>query len=189
MLRLFFTSSIFVLIVFSVNVKAQNTEEISELTPFIEWCEKVSKDKEKKDCKSKNIFPKNYFKDNIIDDFEQINFTDNYEIKKLENGESIVSIKIITTYNEFVFEDVGEKPRANIRYFCRIISKDKKFDSVFEDLSILTSDLQEIVKNKNQIINYQKSFKLPKGKYSILFMINDRLSGNRGIKTFKLEIK
>lgn len=181
------------------SVNAQTSEKTSELTPYSEWLEKKIEQ-----YKNTNVIfiVKKPFSKKIKDFFvkrrifgdksETLKFSEKLKNKTLENGERVVSIIVETSDKDVAFEDVGGKPTARIRYFGRIISKKKNFDRVFEDFLVLTSDLERLLNmtdTTEKKTRFQKSFNLPKGKYSFSLIVTDWVAGIRGTRKFKLEIK
>jgi hypothetical protein len=182
MLRSLITSLILVLIVFSVNVKAQSTDEISELKPYSEWLEKKRIESERN-----NPRPVEYMIS--FGPPQKLKTKFNLVILSTQSEENITSIAFTTPIKEIVFEDIERIPTSRIRYFGRITSNDKKFDRVFEFFSILTRNLDELKKINSQATIFKKSFRLQKGKYRFEFIITDVKSGNYRVKSFKMEIK
>jgi hypothetical protein len=169
--------SIVVLLTFLLNVKAQISEEVSKLTPYSTWLQKQSNETKK----VRNIDYVVFIKPSRI----RIKFET--ETKTLKTGQNVVSITAKTTTDEIVFQDVDKKVLAQLNYFGRIISKDKIIDGVFEEQKSVEVTVENLT-NSFPVI-FEKTFELPKGKYTLYFRVTDVFSGNYTIKKIKFEIK
>jgi hypothetical protein len=169
--------SIVVLLTFLLNVNAQTSEQTSELTPYSIWLQKQYDETKKIRNADYVVFIK------------PVRIKIKFEIatKMLKTGKNAVSITAETTADEIVFQEVGEKVSARLDYFGRIISKDKTMDGVFEE----RKDVEVKVENPTNYfpVFFEKTFELPKGKYTFYFRVTDVFSGNYTVKKTKFEIK
>jgi hypothetical protein len=188
MTKFFFTSFLLLFTFFSLNVKAQNLEEVSELMPYSEWLEQKRIEQEQINEQNKRIIGADSISVKIK--YRKIkNFIVDVKTEVSQINENIVTVKFTTPIKELIFEDVAGKPTSRFRYYGRIISKDKKFDKVFDDSTTLIYKVEELFNGIENSTTFKKTFKLPQGKYKLIFMLKDKYSGISKIKTFKLEIK
>lgn len=166
-------------LIFCLNAKTQDTEVFGELIPYSKWLAKIEEENKKIDC---------IISDDPSMKFEKLNVSFGFEIRTLQNNENIVVIQAQTNSKELVFMERSDgETVSRIRFFGRITSKDNKFDRIFEEfmpISITREKLQEFFP-----VNYQRAFKLPKGKYTLNFAISDVMTGNTVKRKHKFEIK
>lgn len=159
-----------------LSVKAQETIKTIKLIPYIEWL--AIKEKEDRGICG---FGEEILKPKKLNaDFKVTN-------QNLLNDENIIAIEIQTNSKDLIYQDISGLGTAMMRYFVRIMSKDRKFDSVSED--ILTIDeipINIISKSPPKAfpVYYRRIFKLPKGKYTFNFFVD-----NRGLNEIKKKIK
>lgn len=170
---------IILVLILSGNIKAQENSIFGELIPYTKW---LADDWEK----NKNIHGES---------FKPKKFKANFKIKTevLENQEDALIVEIETSSDDLEYVDRGGIMTSMMRYFGRITSKDFKFDSAFEDIikinEIPAGKWTEIFSNiKKSPVIYRRSFKLPKGKYTINLAIDNRGS-KEARKKIRFEIK
>lgn len=170
-----YLSAIFLILFFFSNINAQETVTFGELTPYTKWLANEIE-------RNKGIHG---------EFFKSRKFNANFKIKTevMEGQEDAVIVKIETSSDDLDYFDKGGIMTSMMRYFGRITSTDFKFDSAFEEIikikEIPADKWTEIFPNlKTSSVIYQRAFKLPKGKYTVNFAID-----NRGSKEAKKKIK
>jgi hypothetical protein len=174
---------IFLSLIFVLNFKAQDSEQISQLMPV----HKPTKAELKKIDK---LIKKSGWKDIVCvlttdDDFLEIAL--GVENKILSNGKKVSIIKMRLNSNSLFFKETEKgESLASINIFGRIISTDEKINGRFEEgiNFVLTKDQ----KSKLDFLPYQKMFELSEGKYKLSFVVRDTQTGFIGMKVVTFEV-
>lgn len=172
---------IFLTLNFFLKFNAQESEVINQLKP----------------CPTPPKLTKAEIKElkRINRDVEYIDYGDPIEIfvgietKILSSEKTAGIIKFQTNSYELTWTNADEKGIlvARLNFFFRITSIDKKFDSCFEE-KFRYSFKEDEVKKKIPIL-YQKVFELPRGVYTLDFLVRDIETGKTGTQKLKFEIK
>lgn len=163
------------------NLKAQDTTEAGKLIPYKEWLAKIEEQNKRIVCII-GYFPK---------PDEKLNAVIKVEDKTLQNSENVTAIEIQTESKDLLYLDDGKTGTAMMRYFVRITSKDRKFDSISEEILTIDEIPTDVMLKslpKTFPVYYRRTFKLPKGKYTFDFLADNRGSG-RLKKKIKFEVR
>jgi len=131
----------------------------------------------------------------IEKDFEYIVFGEPIKIfvgiesKILANEKTAGKIKFQTNSYELVWTDFGEKGFlvTKLHFFIKISSMNEKNDRCFEE--IIRINLKEGEVKKDGPILFQTVFELPKGNYTLFFLVRDIESGKTGTNSINFEVK
>ncbi|MBX7174756.1 MAG: hypothetical protein K1X72_27520 [Pyrinomonadaceae bacterium] len=171
---------IFTIFLFStlfLNVKAQDSVEISQLKPV----QKLTKAKLKK---LKKLSGDSY--DPF--DIQTIDLSVQIETKILSNGKKVSVIKAEFKSNSLFFKGIDkEESVASVNTFGKITSNDKNIEGIFEDAVNFVLTKEQI--GKLETLFYQKTFELPEGKYKLQFFVKDTQTGIGGLRSVNFEIK
>jgi len=162
--------TICLLLSFFVTTKAQDSGIFGELIPYTKWLAKIQE-------KNKGIVC-------IIDSKpkpEKLNISFGIETKTLQNTETVAVIKMGAKSNELIYLERDGKLISETRFWGRIMSKDKKFDYVFEEIIPVTIEMNQM--DKIFPVVFQRFYNLPKNKYTINLFANDVASGWEQRKT------
>jgi hypothetical protein len=170
---------VFLSLIFCLNIKAQDSEEISQLLPC---------PIQPKPTKSELKWIKKHSGD-IIDPSAPVEIFVGIENRILPNGKKVSLIKSQTSSYELVWTDFGEKGFlvSKLNFFIKISSKITKNENCFKEIVRLSFNEEEV--KKNIPILYQKSFELSEGKYTLVFLIRDIETGKTGLQKMNFEVK
>lgn len=172
----FYLSIILLTLTFFLNINAQDSEEISQLTPI----RKPTKTELKKNEKLSNKSYDPYIGE-IIDVSLEV------EPKILSNGKRVSAIKAGFSTNSLLFKKTenGEL-NASLNIFLKIFSNDKKINGTFEETVNFSITKEQLDKSKS-LFHWQQ-FELPEGKYSLILFVRDSQIGVVGYKNLKFEV-
>ncbi len=158
------------------NIKAQDSLEISQLTP-VRKPTKAELKKQKKLSKV-NVCP---LGSDIIEVSVEI------ETKILSNGKKVSVIKAVLKSNELFFKETEKSETlASVNIFGRVTSTDKKVEGIFEDA--VNFNLKKEQSNNPTPLFYQKIFELPERKYKLQFAVRDTQTGIIGVRSINFEV-
>lgn len=167
---------IFLSLVFVLSIKAQDSTEVSQLTPC-----PVPRQLTKSELKK--------IKDQIIHIFpsEPLKIFVGIEPIILPNEKRASLIKSQMNSYEVVFQDMNNGDfQGRFNFFIRISSIDKRTDGCFEEKRNFTLKKDEI--GRKVWLNYNKLFELPKDKYTITFIVRDIQTGMIGVEKITFEV-
>lgn len=172
----FYLSIIFLTLTFFLNVNAQDSEEISQLTPIRKPTK--SELKKLKKLSSINVCP-------LGADIIDVSIT--VEPKILSNGKKVTVIKADFRSNSLFFKEIEkEQSLAAINVYGKITSIDEKLNGTFEEAINFVFTKEHKVKLETLL--FKRIFELPEGKYKLTFAARDTQTGATGARVVKFEV-